>query len=261
MRAVVTEEYSIRFPMVGDHLDQDEEYFWMKFDNETETRVRLHDYDRLFSIPGLYESIFYDKLKCNSPKTIRSLLDNALIEYELNPSELRVLDIGAGNGMVGEQFVELGVKEIIGVDIIEEAALAADRDRPGIYTDFFVADLTELRSETRESLSRYGFNCLSSVAALGFGDIPPLAFAEAYSFISTPGWIAINIKDAFLSESKDVSGFCKLIRRMIKAEKIDVVIQHRYCHRVSLSGKPLYYDAIIARKRGEIPTGWFDGVE
>ena len=55
-----------------------------------------------------------------------------------------MLDIGAGNGMVGEQLVDMGAEQVGGVDIIEEAAQALERDRPGIYKDYDVADLTNL---------------------------------------------------------------------------------------------------------------------
>ena len=42
-------------------------------------------------------------------------------------AQLRVLDVGAGNGMVGEELDRMGAKHIVGVDIIPEAAEAAQR--------------------------------------------------------------------------------------------------------------------------------------
>ena len=48
---------------------------------------------------------------------------------------LAVLDVGAGNGMVGEQLKCSGVKRSL-VDIIQEAKQAALRDRPGIYKEY-----------------------------------------------------------------------------------------------------------------------------
>ena len=39
-----------------------------------DTKVRLHDYDKFFEIPGLYEEVIYNKLQCKSPKIICSLL-------------------------------------------------------------------------------------------------------------------------------------------------------------------------------------------
>ena len=59
-------------------------------------------------------------------------------------AKLRVLDVGAGNGMVGEELDRMGARHIVGVDIIPEAKEAAERDRPGVYDDYFVVDLTDV---------------------------------------------------------------------------------------------------------------------
>jgi len=45
-------------------------------------------------------------------------------------SELRILDVGAGNGMVGEKLLEYGVARLVGLDISEAAYKALERDRP-----------------------------------------------------------------------------------------------------------------------------------
>lgn len=47
-------------------------------------------------------------------------------------------------------------------------------------------------------LRDWNFNCLTSVAALGFGDIPPRAFFEALRLVATNGWVALNLKETFL---------------------------------------------------------------
>ena len=54
-----------------------------------------------------------------------------------------MLDLGAGNGMVGEALREHGFEEITGVDITPEAGEAAERDRPGVYADYHVCDLLD----------------------------------------------------------------------------------------------------------------------
>lgn len=50
--------------------------------------------------------------------------------------------MGAGNGIVAEELVNLGLDDVIGVDIIEEAKQAAFRDRPEVYSDYIFDDLT-----------------------------------------------------------------------------------------------------------------------
>lgn len=244
------EGFRVQFPENSDHLDQDEEYFLLEYKAERK-RLRCHDYDELYSVPGLYEHLFYDKLKCNSPETVCELLQHEVKQSAHDVSDLTVLDVGAGNGMVGEKLSEMGVETIVGLDIIEEAAEAAARDRQGVYDDYYVADLTDLPDSVREELLEKDFNCLTTVATLGFDDIPPAAFSEAYNLISTPGWLAFNIKEDFLGEA-DSTGFSDLIKQMITSDVLKLLSQKRYRHRLSLSGDPLYYIAAVGEKKDDI---------
>ena len=97
------------------------------------------------------------------------------------------------------------------------------------------------------------------MAALGFGDIPPLAFAAAYNLISDGGWIAFTIKEDFLSDD-DGSGFSALIRRMLEEGALELLRERRYQHRLSVAREPLYYLAIVAVKRGDVPLAWADAL-
>lgn len=219
----------------------------MNVDGEVR-RIRFHDYHEIYTVPGLYEQLFYDELKCDSPRTIAGLLGEQLDDTS---ADLRVLDVGAGNGMVGEELDRMGAKHIVGVDIIEEAAEAAQRDRPGIYDDYVVVDLTDVPPATHAELSEHRFNCLTTVAALGFGDIPPEAFTEAYNLVEDGGLIAFNIKEKFV-EDGDRSGFEELISQSLGNGTMDLQAERRYRHRLSVAGDPLYYMAMVARKRADI---------
>lgn len=226
--------------------DQDQEWCEVVIDNKTR-RVRFHDYDQVFDIPGLYEKIFYDALKCCSPSYVVNLFKDVAGEWGVKLNELKVLDVGAGNGMVADELRHRGVDKVVGVDIIEEAKTAALRDRPDVYDDYRVADLTDLPQPEEEALRKHGLNCMTTVAALGYGDIPPAAFLKALDMIDTPAWLAFNIKEDFLHES-DQSGFSRLIRRMIQQDYIQPQCYRRYRHRLSMTGEPLYYIAMIAEK-------------
>jgi len=245
-------DLEIRLPEAMGDLEQDEEWYELSLDGETR-RVRFHDYAQTYSMPGVYERLFYDTLKCDSPRTVCALLEEQVESEGRDPSELRVLDLGAGNGMVGEQLAEMGAEQIVGVDILEEAAQAAERDRPGVYDDYLVLDLTELPQPQREDLRSRRLNCLTSVAALGFGDIPPAAFAEAYSLVEDGGSIGFSIKEEMLS-GEDSSGFSRMIDEAIGGGALEVKAERRYRHRLSLSGEPLYYVAIVAEKERELPA-------
>jgi hypothetical protein len=152
---------------------------------------------------------------------------------------------------VGEELADLGADMIAGVDLLPEAAAAAERDRPGVYDDYLVLDLTELSDEVRSELRERRFNALVSVAALGFGDIPPRAFAEAFNLVSDGGWIAFNIKENFLDDGEP-TGFSRLIGRLLDSGIVEKRAEKVYRHRLSTSGDPLDYVALVGVKQSSI---------
>src|SRR4051812_42679925 len=164
-------DLTVEFP--GDEcLEQDHEWCRVTIDGRTRD-IRFHDYDEIYAIPGLYEFLFYERLKCCSPEVVCELLREELESDDVDTAGLRVLDLGAGNGMVGEQLGDGGAQSIVGIDLLPEAKAATERDRRGVYADYHVCDLPELSDERREKLRACAFNSLVTVAALGFGDIPP----------------------------------------------------------------------------------------
>lgn len=231
-------------------MTQDAEWCVVRVDGKWR-QVRFHDYDELYSVPGLYERVIYDILRCDSPHVVRSLLEAELSDAGTPAEELRVLDLGAGNGIVGEELADLGAKLIVGIDIIEEAAAAMERDRPGLYDHYHVVDMTDLNQGERRELAGYRFNTLTCVAALGFGDIPTRVFAAAYNLIRPCGWIAFNIKEDFLSNG-DHSGFSRLLRAMLDDGTLELRQQRRYQHRLATDRHPLHYVAIVGIKRRDV---------
>lgn len=252
-----TSRHHIQFPANGVHeLEQDEVYFFLSREGARE-RILLHDYERIYTVPGLYEQVVYDRLKCQSPGIVADVLGASVDQSSQRLSELRVLDLGAGNGMLGEELSRHGVSRLVGVDIIPEAKQATERDRPGVYDAYYVMDFTNLDDEDRREIAAWSPDCLISVAALGFGDIPPLAFVEAFNAISEDGWVGFNIKESFLDRS-DRSGFSQLIRELIFSEYLDLYQLRRYRHRLSLEGQPLYYFALGGKKHGDVPDDFLE---
>lgn len=230
---------------------QGQERFCVTYQGKTQ-ELFTHDYDEIFKIPGLYEYLFHDQLKCVSPTVVCSLLGGCLKKERVSPAELVVLDVGAGNGMIGERLSSMGAATLLGLDILPEAAFAAHRDRPELYNDYFVEDLTRLTPPVEDRIRQTAPNCMTIVAALGFGDIPPQAFAQGYNLIADHGWVAFNIKGEFVGEG-DVSGFKRLIHRLVDQGIMEVVDEKDYCHRLCQDGTPLHYMAYVARKREDIP--------
>jgi len=244
----------IALPVPGVGMDQDEE--WLVVNTERGWRkIRLHDYGDVYAVPGLYEKWVYDLFQCRSPQKVADLLMPAIREAGQAPEDLTVLDLGAGNGYVADVLQDRDVERFVGIDICEQAATAAERDRPSLYNDYVTGDLTDLSQEKEATLAQYSFNCLTCVAALGFGDIPPGVFAAAFNRIENDGWIAFTIKSDFMSEN-DRSGFSRIIHRMLSYGVVDAVIHEPFVHRVSTDGDELIYEAFIGQKRQSIPDVW-----
>src|SRR3954470_13555828 len=81
-------DFEIFFPEVGHDLGQDEEWCEIVI-GATRRRIRFHDYRDIYDIPGLYERLFYDGLKCVSPRVIRTQLTQVLAERDTEPAKLR----------------------------------------------------------------------------------------------------------------------------------------------------------------------------
>jgi predicted TPR repeat methyltransferase len=239
--------FDLTFPKDNADADQDAELCEVTLDG-TKRRIRFHDYDEIYRVPGLYEHLFYDVLDCKSPDTVCALLNEQLQAGGFDPKDLTVLDLGAGNGMVGECLTAMGCGTVVGVDILQEAADAAERDRPGAYAEYVVGDLTDPSPDVREAFGRYRFGVMTTVAALGFGDVPPDAFAYAFDHLVPGGWLAFCIKEDFLAD-EEPSGFSQLIQQLIADGTLEVFAERRYRHRLSAQGEPLHYVAMIARKR------------
>jgi hypothetical protein len=251
----VTARHRIQFPHADvKELGQDEAYFYL-VTGESKEKIRLHDYDRIFDLPGLYEQVVYERLKCQSPATVVEVLRYSVSQSHQRFNELRVLDLGAGNGMVGDELKKQGVSRLVGVDIIPEARAATERDRPGVYDAYYVMDLSHLQADERDELHSWSFDCLTCVAALGFGDVPTTTFLEAFNLIGNGGWVAFNIKETFFDRS-DESGFSQLIRELIFSEYLDLYHLQRYRHRFSIEGEALYYFALGAKKNAEVPQSF-----
>jgi SAM-dependent methyltransferase len=253
---LASERFELHMPPshAGAVLDQDEEWCEVEVDGERR-RIRLHDYAAIYNMPGLYEQLFAETLECTSPEVVCDLLADEIEATDADPAAIAVLDFGAGNGMIAEQLARIGFTTIVGVDLLPEARAAALRDRPGLYADYRVLDFTALRAGDRMALKRHRFACLTCVAALGFGDVPQLAFAEAFNLVASPGWLAFNLRDRLLEE-EEPGGFGALIERMVAEGIIEERARRQYTHRVSIAGEPLDYVAIVAEKHRDIPLDW-----
>ena len=209
----------VRFPALDGALPQHEEWCEI-YVQGTWRKLRFHDYGEIYRQKGLYEHLFYERLDCDSPRRVVELLADVR-RQQGSEEPLLALDLGAGNGIVGEALCEIGAERVVGVDILPEAREAAQRDRPAVYGQYIVADLCDPPLDVIERMRAARYNALVCVAALGFGDIPPLAYYHALGFLPTGGLLAFNIKEEFLDD-RYTHGFAELLRRMVRSHVVRV---------------------------------------
>jgi len=241
----------LRLPKRDQRMPQDSEYCEIREGSQWR-RLRFHDYHEIFNRPGLYEYLYYDLLQCRSPQRVVGLLAEVREDFDLT-EPLRVIDLGAGNGIVGNELRRIGAADVVGVDILEEARVAAQRDFPLVYSDYFVVNMIEPPAEVDRRLCALRPNALTCVAALGFGDIPPRAYYKAVGYVELGGLLAFNIKAEFL-DARYTYGFSELMRRMVNEGIVRLEATRRYQHRLAANGDAIYYTAMVVTKLKEIPA-------
>ncbi|MFK0285893.1 class I SAM-dependent DNA methyltransferase [Streptomyces sp. NPDC090499] len=246
--------HAISFPPVEPETVRAEQWTFDLMEDGVRTSIRAHDYPEIFRRPGLYEQLFHERLRCASPRTARDALLSELRDHGADIHALRVLDLGAGNGMVGEL---LTAARVVGLDISEAARDACVRDRPHAYDAYYVADMTDPGEDLLKQLDQWGLDALVCVSALGFGDIPVAAFVNAYNVVADGAWVVFNVKETFVADD-DRTGFARLVSGIMGSGALRVHRMERYRHRYSIDGEPLFYYLFVGRKVHDLPLdpGW-----
>lgn len=244
-------KFQIRLPENIEDLPINEEYFFI-IENGVERRLKLHDYAEVYRIPGLYNYLALEKLYYRSPEVLASILSETLKDSGDSMENLSLLELGAGSGLFGQAVTKLGVRSIIGIDIVPEAAEAARRDCPGTYQDYFTEDLTLLSTPTRDILKAQKLNGFVCCSALSDGHIPSKAFATGVNLIQTQGWVLFNLAKTSYECDRNCPEFVRFYRQAIKQGYLKVYGTKYYLHRRFFNGQPLEYVAILAKKQANL---------
>jgi hypothetical protein len=215
-------------------------------DDGTVEELTLHDYSRVYALPGVYEQIVQEDLGCRSPAHLAGMLAGALEALGRDLSKTRVIDIAAGNGVSGEALRAAGMDVVLGTDIVPEAREAALRDRPGVYDEYLTLDLTELSAEQAEHVRSLQANALTCVAPVGTrpGTVPPEVIAAACGLLSAEPLVAALHDPRF----GDPDPLSERFFAQVGAEA--TLLDHeRYLHRFLVSGAPFELEASVWKLR------------
>ena len=191
-------------------------------------RLRLHDYAALYAVPGLYEAVVQDALGCRAPAVVAGLLAGAA-----GGAPLRVLDLGAGNGVSGEALRDAGLEPVVGLDLLPAARAAALRDRPGLYRDYLAADATALDDDAVARIRRHAPQALALVGALGGSHVPRAAVQALLALLEPPTLLAYAF-DVELGDPLGLGGGVEVARV-------------RYVHRRTAAGGERIWEAVVSR--------------
>ncbi len=224
---------------------QGDERFTVELPDGYREELRVHDYDRIYRVPGLYEAVVQERLECASPEVLADALTACVVAAGEDPADLRVLDMGAGNGVVAESLRERGVRSpFVGLDPEPAAAPAAARDRPGLYRHFYTATLEEI--SVADAVAEYELTCLAGAGALGLGHISRHQIETAWSAFPAGSWLAVTFSEDVLGpEGGELGAFVAALQA---AEDTDVIRLERFRHRVTVSGQELFYFVLVARR-------------
>ena len=225
----------------------DGEYVALRDPTGAEEVIHLHDYARIYDVPGLYERIVQDMLECRSPQVAVDGLADALAQLGIDAAEIVVLDLGAGTGTVGELVTGLEVRSLVGFDALEAARTAALRDRPGIYRDYLVGDLAAPQPQLLASLRRYAPTALISAGAFGGTHAPPAALRNALTLLPVGAPVVFTIDERW-TQTDEVGGFRAALAEIFTSGELKLLRRSRFQHRVTTTGTPIYYELVVATK-------------
>lgn len=218
----------------------------MRHADGSEERFRLHEYERVYAIPGLYEEVVQRRLLSASATVLAERLIACAAETGTEPSELAVFDLGAGNGVSGGELRARGVGTIVASDGIAEAREAALRDRPGLYAEYLVGDTDDL-PQLPDLIREHRLNALVAAGALGLGHISAASFHRLWRAFPPGAWFSVSLhEDLAEAGGSDFGDY--LAGFEAREDGGEILVREPFRHRLTMAGAPITYVAIVARK-------------
>lgn len=226
----------------------DQEEVVVRFaDDGHEERVRVQDYERVYAVAGLYEAIVHDRLCCQSPDRVASMLARAARELGRAPRSVRVLDLGAGNGVSGQALAAQGLQPVVAIDTEPAARAASIRDRPGQYEAYLIADVLALSPAEFQTIRALAPNALACVGAIGLDHVPPAALPAALELLADDALLAYTVSEA--NRAVDGAEISARLSEIAERWRIDELARERYRHRLTVTGRPIWWEAVAVRAR------------
>jgi len=226
--------------------DQTEESLVVRHADGTTETFRLHEYDRVYAVPGLYEEVVQRRLQSASATILAERLTACAADTGTEAADLAVFDLGAGNGVSGEELRARGAGVLIGSDASTGARAAAQRDRPGLYAAYLVGDTDDL-PQIPDLIREHGLNALVAAGALGLGHISADSFHRLWSAFPPGAWFAVSLhEDLAEPGGSDFGDYLAGFEE--REDGGEILLREPFVHRLTMDGEPITYVAVVARK-------------
>ncbi|KAI6649784.1 hypothetical protein LOD99_6573 [Oopsacas minuta] len=183
-------------------------------------------------IAGEYEG-FYVKTGWKGHIHGAKLLDDVLSKLKFN-KDCKILDVGAGTGLVGEEMHKFGYSNITGIDLSEK--MLEEASKKGIYKELNPVDMY------KDDLSNYSnnFDTVISIGTFTAGQLRPEIMQKVAKFVRTGGVVCFSIRDITWEDTE--LGFAKQVEEMEKTG-VWTVLEKRCLAYHSELGENAYYIA------------------
>jgi hypothetical protein len=233
--------FTVRFPPQHTGLP-DEEAFEVAFPDGRVERFTMHDYARVYAVPGLYEEVVQRMLGCATPERVAALLVDAARGLGWQPDDVRALDLGAGNGVSGAALAAAGVRPVVAVDLEPQARVATLRDRPGLYELVLTGDAATLGAAGMDAVRALRPNALTLVGALGSDHVGVAGLSAAARLLEPDALVAYAYP-----EYEDDGG---LVAALAAVGRVTELGRERYRHRRTAAGGERIWQAAVVRLMG-----------
>lgn len=210
-------------------------------DGGTERRVGLHDYAGLYAVPGLYEAVYFEVLGGGSPHLLADVLEAVLPSDER--AGRRVLDVGAGTGLVGELLHGRGFRTVYATDLEPQSAVAVLRDRPQVHAGARTLNLDALTAEDRAWLAEVAPDVVTVAGAIGYGHLPASCLQAVTELVGPGALLAITVAPQF-DDAPELAGHAAVLRSPAWEE----VLRREGVHRRTAAGDILPVLALVLRR-------------
>ncbi|MGB3642782.1 MAG: class I SAM-dependent methyltransferase [Rivularia sp. (in: cyanobacteria)] len=122
--------------------------------------------------------------------------------------ESKILDVGAGTGLIGENFVKLGYRNIEAMDMNEK--MLSQAKTKNIYQGFH----QQIMGKTLD-FPNHAFDAISGVGVFTFGHAPAKSFDELVRITKPGGYIMFTIRP----EVYETAGFKEKMTELEEAGK------------------------------------------